>query len=171
MTVSRPILISSLNDTIIFQGITYEVINIPTGPSNIDFYSIDFNSIEKSVNEKVSGGVNISDAVNESFDSIVISQRNITKKPTIISLPFAYGTNGKNISINASIFSLSNPLSNKVIDLEIDGNRIDSQTTGENGEVTFTYYISDTLAVGDHNLKTIYEGDADHMNSTAASIL
>jgi parallel beta-helix repeat protein len=164
MTVYRSILISGVNNTNIIKGITYRVDNMPTNTGTIDYYNINFDEIEKQVNEKVHTGMNITDAINESFD-LIISDKNVTKFPTALFASDAFGADGDQVVLHARLMSLDNSLGNKAITFKIDDNVVGQTITDVYGNVTLNYTILNDMDIGIHQISTIYSGDSSYTNT------
>jgi len=168
MDISRPILVRLADGTDIVQEVTYHISGISTNLLQEDYYYFDFGAIERAVNEKISSGEGMEDAINHALQELVVQSLVAQKPATIISVEPQYGTVGEIVEIGARLMSFSSPVTGKDLMFYVDGEEIGMNLTDLNG-TTLAY--SSGLPAGIHELKVAFEEDENYLGSESISTI
>jgi hypothetical protein len=170
MEIHRPIRIETGNE-IIFQEVSYSVGPIETNLSKIDYYSFDFDEIERLVNLKVSQGEEIASAISEALEETVAHEENLPSgtKPTLIQLEDLVAYPGETINLTARLLSFSSPLEGNAIDFYLDSLIIGNNVTNRNGDAQIIYTLPSNIALGTYPLKASFAGNEDLLYSESSS--
>ncbi|MBU4341523.1 MAG: PQQ-binding-like beta-propeller repeat protein [Candidatus Altiarchaeales archaeon] len=164
MTISRPIMIFNVSGYDLIKGVTYRIDTVKTDIGNRDYYNLNFDEIEKDVNEKVRSGTDVSTAIEEALGSVVY-EHDISKLPTALFVSDVYAINDEWVTLNATSMSLDKALEDRTIIFRVDEETIGQSITNEEGEANLQYHVPEDASIGLHTISAIYEGDDAYMES------